>query len=119
MGAAVGPFKRVEQGREEVIQMVSRHWRGIAKAERADAYVEHLRTETFPKLSRIPGFVNASILRRNVRRGVEFLVVTDWESIEAIERFSGASTQTAVVPEKVHQMMIDYDRTVRHYEVAT
>lgn len=97
--------------------MISRHWRGIAKSDHADEYVEHLHRETLPQLSKIPGFMGASILKRHVRRGVEFLIVTNWASLEAIERFSGA-TETAVVPEKVHEMMIDYDRTVRHYQVT-
>lgn len=98
--------------------MISRHWRGIAKAGLANDYVQHLHSETLPQLSRIPGFVGGSILRRKVRRGIEFLVVTNWNSIEAIERFSGGDTEEAVVPEKVREMMVDYDRTVRHYEVS-
>jgi len=53
--------------------MISRHWRGLAKPLHADDYVQHLRSETFPALSKIPGFISASILRRNVQRGVEFL----------------------------------------------
>src|SRR5262245_64519376 len=99
--------------------MISRHWRGLAKSTHANEYVEHLRTETFPRLSRIPGFVNASILRRKGQGGVEFLIVTNWESIEAIEQFSGREPETAVVPEQVQKMMIEYDHRVRHYEVVT
>jgi heme-degrading monooxygenase HmoA len=99
--------------------MISRQWRGLAKAPQADLYVRHLHTETFPALHSIPGFVGASILRRSVARGVEFLVVTQWESLEAIRAFAGADVETAVVPEKVAEMMIEYDRTVRHYEVVS
>jgi len=99
--------------------MISRHWRGLAKSMHADEYVEHLRNETFPQLSNIPGFVNASILRRKVQEDVEFLIVTNWESIKAIEQFSGRDPETAVVPEKVQKMMIEYDHRVRHYEVVT
>jgi hypothetical protein len=73
-------------------------------------YVEHLQAETFPSIRELPGFVSASILRRSVPEGVEFLVVTNWASVEAIR---------AVVPQKVHEMMIDYDRIVRHYEVVS
>lgn len=82
--------------------MISRHWRGLAKPTRADSYVEHLRTETFPELSRIPGFISASILKRPVDRGVEFSIVTHWESIRAIQQFAGADAEVAVVPERVH-----------------
>jgi heme-degrading monooxygenase HmoA len=97
--------------------MISRHWRGIAKPLHADEYVQHLRSETFQELSRIRGFIGASILRRNVERGVEFLIMTNWESIEAIEQFAGRDSEIAVVPEKVQNMMLDYDRRARHYEV--
>lgn len=97
--------------------MISRHWRGLARATHADDYVQHLRSETFPELSRLPGFINASILRRSAPQGVEFLIVTNWDSIGAIEHFAGRDAEAAVVPEKVQQMMIEYDRRVRHYEV--
>jgi heme-degrading monooxygenase HmoA len=103
---------------EEWVHMISRHWRGLAKSRHADEYLEHLRTETLPQLTKIPGFVNASILRRRVQQGDEFLVVTTWESNAAIQRFSGGDTERAVVPEKVRAMMIEYDRRVRHYEVV-
>jgi heme-degrading monooxygenase HmoA len=99
--------------------MISRHWRGLAKSTDVDECVEQLRTETFPRLSNIVGFLNASILRRKVQDGVEFLIVTNWESIKAIEHFSWRESETAVVPEKAQKMMIEYDYRVRHYEVVT
>jgi heme-degrading monooxygenase HmoA len=99
--------------------MISRQWRGVAKSTHADEYVEHLRTETFPQLSKIPGFIDAAILKRKVLQGVEFLIVTHWESIRAIEQFSGPDAEVAVVPEKVREIMIEYDRRVRHYEVLS
>ena len=98
--------------------MISRQWRGLAKPEWADSYVDHLRRETFPKLEEIPGFVDACILRRAVDQGVEFLIVTRWSSIEAIEQFAGKNSDVAVVPESVQEMMVEYDRLVRHYDVV-
>lgn len=56
--------------------MIARQWRGLAKKTCAEAYVEHLRADTFRGLAKIPGFVDASILRRDVPEGVEFLVET-------------------------------------------
>lgn len=98
--------------------MIARHWRGIARTEVADAYTDHLRTETFPALARIDGCLNASILRRVVPAGVEFLVVTNWASLDAIRAFAGADVETAVVPDTVRAMMVEFDRTARHYEVV-
>ena len=97
--------------------MTSRQWRGVAGREHADAYVQHLRAATLPALRRLPGFIDASILQREVAEGVEFLVVTRWASLEAIRAFAGANVEAAVVPEAVAAMMVDYDRVVRHYEV--
>jgi heme-degrading monooxygenase HmoA len=97
--------------------MISRQWRGLAKREQAEDYVGHLRRETFPEIQRIPGFISASILRRDLERGVEFLVVTQWESLEAIGKFAGSDVETAVVPKKVQDMMIEYDRRVRHFDI--
>src|SRR5258708_4976180 len=99
--------------------MISRQWRGGARGTHVDEYVGHLRTETFAQLSKIPGFIDAAILKRNVPRGVEFLIVTQWESMGAVEQFSGPDAEVAVVPKIVQEMMIEYDRRVRHYEVLS
>jgi heme-degrading monooxygenase HmoA len=97
---------------------ISRHWRGVAKPEEADHYIHHLRNDTFPKLARIEGFIKASILRRAIGEGTQFLIVTTWESIEAIHKFAGESASIAVVPPSVRAMMVEYDREVTHYEIV-
>ena len=98
--------------------MISRQWRGLAKASSADAYIDHLRLETFPAIGNLAGFMGATILRRTVPEGVEFFIVTTWASLEAIHAFAGINAESAVVPAKVHDMMVEYDRVVRHYEVV-
>jgi heme-degrading monooxygenase HmoA len=98
--------------------VISRLWRCLAYPDRAQEYVAHLRTETFPALQNIPGFVDASIHSRPLEPGVEFLIVTRWESLDAIARFAGADAEAAIVPAKAAAMMIDYDRRARHFEVV-
>jgi heme-degrading monooxygenase HmoA len=98
--------------------MISRHWKGVAKPEEADHYIHHLRNDTFPGLARMNGFIGASILRRSTGKGIEFLVVTTWRSIEAIRQFAGESVDVAVVPSVVQAMMVAYDREVVHYEIV-
>src|SRR5262245_46487793 len=98
--------------------MISRHWRGLCAPSRAEAYLAHLRRETLPALMTIPGFVRASVLRRDLPGGVEFQVVTVWESLDAIKAFAGPDAETAVVPDVVQAMMIEYDRRATHYEIA-
>lgn len=98
--------------------MISRQWRGLAKTDQADAYVEHLRTETFPAIRELSGFISASILRRRIAGGVEFLIVTQWASLDAIRAFAGECVETAVVPQKAQEMMVEFDEVARHYQVV-
>lgn len=98
--------------------MIERHWKGIARVAEADAYTDHLLTETFPKLKTISGFTGASILKRPVDDGVEFLVITRWNSMDAIVQFAGERADTAVVPDKVKKMMVSFDASVAHYDVV-
>lgn len=98
--------------------MISRHWRGLARPDAETAYQDHLRTETFPAIRKIDGFVDATILKRPLPNGVDFLIVTRWKSMDAIRKFAGSDPEVAVVPDKVRDMMIEYDANVRHYEVV-
>jgi heme-degrading monooxygenase HmoA len=98
--------------------MISRNWRGVARAQEADNYVRHLQNETFPQLARIPGFMSASILRRPIAEGVEFVIVTTWESMDSIRQFAATPEDVAVVPPAVQAMMVEYDSNVAHYEIV-
>lgn len=98
--------------------MISRHWKGVAKKERADEYIDHLKRETFPALKKIDGFIAAQILSREVNNGVEFLVITQWKSLKVIHQFAGKNIDVAVVPKLVQDIMVRYDPTVTHYEMT-
>lgn len=87
--------------------------------EEADHYIDHLMVETFPKLSVMKGFKRASILKKITDKGIEFLTITEWETMDAIKQFAGETPDIAVVPAMVQQMMIDFDKNVSHYEVVT
>lgn len=98
--------------------MISRQWRGLAKVDRSGDYIDHLQRDTFPKLQLLLGFVDASILQRKLADGIEFIVVTRWQSLTAIEAFAGSNLDIAVVPDNVKEMMVDYDLSVRHYTIV-
>jgi heme-degrading monooxygenase HmoA len=98
--------------------VIARHWKGTVKPGRAEDYVAHLREQTLPTLASIAGFRGAQILRREVPEGTEFRIVTEWESLEAIRAFAGDRVEEAVVPAAAQVLMVDYDRTVTHYEVV-
>jgi hypothetical protein len=45
-------------------------------------------------------------------------VTTVWQSLEAIDAFASPDRETAVVASEARALLTDYDRRVRHYEVA-
>ena len=98
--------------------MIERHWKGIAKSKEANNYIEHLNTKTFPHLSGLTGFIKASILKRPVDKGIEFLIITTWNSLESIKAFAGEQVEVANVPPEAREMMVEFDPTARHYEVV-
>ena len=99
------------------VRMISRQWRGIAKPGRAAEYIHHLESQTFRALEKIPGFVAASILTRQIGESTEFLIITEWESLDAIHGFAGLNVSVAVVPEAARALLSSFDEYVVHYEI--
>ncbi len=98
--------------------MISRMWSGRTTTENADQYLAHLKDKVFPELRRNDGHRGASVLRRDLDERVEFVVLTYWESMEAIRQFAGNDAEVAVVEPAARAMLSDFDSTVRHHEVA-
>lgn len=97
--------------------MIIREWRGRASPSRADAYPTHFRDKVVAELRGLPGFLGASLSRRQHNGQVEFLVLTRWRSIDAIRDFAGSDVAKAVVEPGAAAALLDFDATVQHYEV--
>jgi heme-degrading monooxygenase HmoA len=97
--------------------MIIREWRGRASEPRADAYPEHFREAVVPELRNVPGFLGAHLSRRRIGDRVEFLVLTRWQSMAAIQAFAGATIEQAVVEPGAVAALDDFDADVQHYEV--
>ena len=99
---------------------IARLWRGVADtAAGARAYEDHVTAKVLPSLAAIPGYRGAKVLKRTSERGeVEFLVMTLWDSMEAIRRFAGDHPESAVVEPEAREVLSDYDDFVRHYDVT-
>jgi heme-degrading monooxygenase HmoA len=98
--------------------MILRTWKGRARAESADAYLRHVTAAVFPALRRLPGYIRGRVFRRRRDGGVEFLVVTEWASWEAIRAFAGDDIDRAVVEPDAEAVLSDYDRRVDHFELV-
>jgi len=98
--------------------MIVRSWRARATADNAPAYIVHAQTRVLPQLAAIAGYRGAWVLTDDSREPVEIVVLTCWDSMEAIRAFAGADPSVAVVEPDAHAVLIDCDETVQHHVVA-
>lgn len=97
--------------------MISRHWIGIIRKEHVNDYIDHLEKIVLPNLSATEGLKNSYYLKREIKEGVEFLIVTEWESVDAIKLFAGPDFEKAVIDPYAKSLMVTYDKRVRHYTI--
>jgi heme-degrading monooxygenase HmoA len=98
--------------------VIARVWRGWARADQAEVYDAHYRSEVLESLQGVPGFVEARLLRRIVDDEVEFVSPTFFESLDAIRTFAGPDYELAVVAAPARQALTRYDNTVTHYDLS-
>lgn len=94
---------------------IIRVWYGTAHKEHADDYADHVKNDIFPLFVQMKGNLGAKILRRNVAEGVEFVVMTTWDSMESIREFAKDDLEKAVVAPKARPYFIRYDEHVSHF----
>jgi hypothetical protein len=66
----------------------------------------------------LDGYGGAMLLERALPDAVEIIVLTLWRSVDSIRGFAGADVEDAVVAEEAAALLTQFDRRVRHYEVA-
>jgi heme-degrading monooxygenase HmoA len=98
--------------------MIFRVWRGQAATANADGYFRHLTETVLPGLARIRGYRGCFVLRRQAAGQIEFLVITQWESLGAIREFAGEQMETAVVQPEAQSLLSSYDDFVRHFDLV-
>jgi heme-degrading monooxygenase HmoA len=97
--------------------MILRMWKARSTASRTADYVRHATTKVFPKIRAIEGYRAEYLLRREVEDGVELVVLTLWESMEAVCRFAGPDPDKGVVEPEARAVLTSFDEYVTHFEV--
>jgi len=114
--AVAGKETRAESSKSK--GTILRMWRGRATAERAGEYVQHATGAVFPKLRNVEGHRGSYLLRRAINGAVEFVVLTLWESMEAVRRFAGSDTDRAVEEPEAQSVLSGFDDFVTHFEIV-
>src|SRR5690348_12476065 len=99
--------------------MIVRIWRGVTSAEKAEQYLEYLMETGVKDYHAVPGNRDVQVLRRTYEGKAEFLILSFWESFEAIRAFVGDDLERAVYYAKDKEFLLELEPKVTHYELAT
>lgn len=101
--------------------MIARIWRGVTEAAKADEYVEYLEITGMKDYRSTPGNLGVYVLRQIEDGKAEFLLLTLWESVQAIKAFAGPDYERAVYYPDDGKFFPEHERDlhVQHFEVLS
>jgi heme-degrading monooxygenase HmoA len=97
--------------------MIARLWHGMTPASRADEYLEYLNTTGVPDYQQTPGNRGVYVLRRTEGEIAHFLLMSLWESYDAIRQFTGDDVDVARYYPADKEFLLEFEPRVMHYEV--
>lgn len=97
---------------------IVRQWSARATEAQLPKYLEHFSKNVLPELRSVEGFLGVSVSVRHTAKEAEIFVETRWRSLASIRAFAGADVEGAVVAPEAAALLKDFDRRVRHCEVA-
>ena len=86
-------------------------------AAKADAYHQYLLRTGVTDHADTPGNRGVHVLRRVEGEVAHFLLITYWESVEAIQRFAGEDYERARYYPEDDDFLLEREPFVTHYEV--
>ncbi len=98
--------------------MIARTWTGAVRAEDADPYLDYLERTGLTAYRETPGNRGVFALRRIEGDRCEYILITLWDSMDAVKAFAGDDVETAVFYPEDDRFLVDRDRTATHYDVV-
>jgi heme-degrading monooxygenase HmoA len=97
--------------------MIARLWHGVTPKSKADEYVELLKKTGLKDYRATEGNLGVHVLRRMEGEQAHFLIVTFWDSVDAIKKFAGEDYEKARYYPEDSEYLLEFEEKVAHYEV--
>lgn len=97
--------------------MVVRMWHGAVPLAKSDEYLRLMRTIAIPDYKKTPGNRGAFALREVRGDEAHFVMLTFWESREAIQAFAGKDIEAAKYYDFDRDFLLELEPVVKHYEL--
>ncbi len=98
--------------------MIARIWRGVTTEEQSERYLEYLKETGIKDYRAVPGNQGVQILRRTLEGKTEYLILSFWESYDAIRAFAGDDIERAVYYPEDDAFLLEKEPRVIHYELT-
>jgi heme-degrading monooxygenase HmoA len=99
--------------------MIARTWHGRVPAAKADAYHAYLLQSGVADYVSTPGNRGVHILRHIDADVAHFLLLTFWDSLDAIKAFAGEDCERARYYPEDDDYLLEREPFVTHYEVLS
>jgi heme-degrading monooxygenase HmoA len=96
--------------------MIARIWHGRTTAAKSDEYLNFMRTVAILDYRSTPGNKGAYALRRIEGETAHFLMVTFWESEDAVRAFAGDDISVAKYYDFDKNFLLELESASTHYE---
>lgn len=97
--------------------MIAGIWHGVTAADRSDEYLEYLNKTGIPDYQATDGNEGVYVLRRIEGNEAHFLLLSLWQSRDAIVKFAGPDMERARYYPEDKAYLLEFEPTVTHYEV--
>ncbi len=96
--------------------MIVRVWTGVALEENAEEYRRQFAEVYLPRFRAIAGFRGVEVLERIHNSRIEFVVISRWETMDAINEYTGPGrAEHAVIEKETREALESFDARVKHY----
>ena len=99
--------------------MIARIWRGRVPANKSEEYMQYLHATGLKDYQATQGNRGVYVLRRTEGDVTEFLIISMWDSMEAIRRFAGPEPEKPVYYPEDKNFLLEFESRVFHYDVTT
>jgi heme-degrading monooxygenase HmoA len=106
-------------GIDKEVPMIARLWHGITTSAKADEYVDYLNKTGIPDYQATEGNLGVQLLRRIEGEQAHFLIITFWESVDAVKKFAGEDYEKARYYAEDQNFLLEFEEKVIHYEVTS
>lgn len=98
---------------------IIRTWKGWTTLENAPIYEDMLINEVFPTVKKngVIGLEKVSISTQVKKDEVEFFLVLQFDSLDAVKTFSGENYEKAYIPKNAQRILKRYDENAEHFEL--